>query len=163
MAPWLATLLTNTPPCANRLKLCNRLPGTAVDAAIAAGGSYRHPCLAGITFYMTEPTWGYERPDCIGNNALALFIDDIQRILDHYGQMQGAAETRLFQAQAAANKLLKAYETNARRTTAFHGQFIEIKSVSAMGSAPQWVPLFSPGLKQALKTLLDRSNDTPTH
>lgn len=112
---------------------------------------------------MTNQTWGYERPDCIGNNALALFIDDIQRILDHYAQLDGTPETRLFQAQAAANKLLQAYQKNARKTQAFNGQFIEIKAVVAGNSTAQWVPIFSSGLKQALKTLLEHSKNTPTH
>lgn len=112
---------------------------------------------------MNTPSWGYERPDCIGDHALALFIDDVQRVLDHYMQTSGAPETRVLQAQATANKLLKAYENNARKTTAFTGQSIEIKIVSTPLSEPQWVPLFSPGLKQALKTLLDRSQGTPTH
>lgn len=114
---------------------------------------------------MTTPSWGYERPDCVGNNALALFIDDIQRIVDHYSQQPGALETRLFQAQAAANKLLKAYEKNARKTTAFSGQYIEIKAVKTDPSATtqQWAPIFSSGLKLALKTLLQHSQNTPTH
>lgn len=112
---------------------------------------------------MSTPTWGYERPDCIGNNALALFIDDIQRVLDHYSQLPGAPEERLFQAQAAANKLLQAYQKNARKTKAFDGQYIEIKTVVTDKPQPQWVPIFSSGLKQAMKALLEHTRTTPTH
>lgn len=103
---------------------------------------------------MSTPTWGYERPDCVGNNALALFIDDIQRVLDHYTQVSGTPEERLFQAQAAANKLLQAYQKNARKTRAFDNQYLEIKTVTVGDAEPQWVPIFSSGLKQAMKALL---------
>jgi uncharacterized protein YfcZ (UPF0381/DUF406 family) len=112
---------------------------------------------------MTTPPWGYERPDCIGNHALALFIDDIQRVLDHYAQRPGSTEIQVFQAQAAANKLLQAYDKNARKTTAFKGQHIEIKVVDAGDGQSRWVPLFSEGLKRALKALLERSQSTPSH
>lgn len=113
---------------------------------------------------MTNSQWGYERPDCVGNNALALFIDDIQRVLDAHAATDGSTEARLFQVQADANQLLKGYATHARGTPAFKDQFITIRAVDASGQTPaQWLPLFSPGLKQALQTLLKRSQDTSSH
>ena len=68
---------------------------------------------------MTSSPWGYERPDCIGNHALALFIDDIQRVLDAYANTQGSTDARLFQVQAEANRLLQGYAEHARGTTVF--------------------------------------------
>lgn len=113
---------------------------------------------------MTTPPWGYQRPDCIGNHALALFIDDIQRVLDAHADTPGSPEARLFQVQADANRLLQGYAEHARGTSAFKGQFIEIRSVPASGRTPaQWLPIFSPGLKQALQALLKRSQNTPSH
>lgn len=111
---------------------------------------------------MTSSPWGYERPDCIGNHALALFIDDIQRILDAHADTQGNADAHLFQVQADANRLLQGYAEHARGTAAFKGQFITIRAIETSGQAPvQWVPLFSPELKKALQALLKRSQDTP--
>ena len=111
---------------------------------------------------MTDSPWGYERPDCVGTHALALFIDDIQRVLDAHALNSGDAS--LFQVQADANRLLQGYAEHARGTTAFKGQFITIRAIEASGPTPaQWVPLFSPGLKQALQALLKRSQETSSH
>ncbi|MGE4124648.1 MAG: hypothetical protein AB7E59_05225 [Pusillimonas sp.] len=113
---------------------------------------------------MTSSPWGYERPDCIGNHALALFIDDIQRVLDAYADTQGSTDARLFQVQAEANRLLQGYAEHARGTTVFKDQFITIRAVDASGHTPsQWVPLFSPGLKSALQALLKHSQNTTSH
>ena len=113
---------------------------------------------------MTSPKWGYERPDCAGDNALALFLDDIERVVEHYAGLDGIQlETRVFQAQAAANKLLGAYAKNARNTSAFAGQFIEIKSFINESGKTQFVPIFSGELKRALVKLLNRSNETTRH
>ncbi|KAA0911496.1 hypothetical protein [Pusillimonas sp. ANT_WB101] len=113
---------------------------------------------------MTTPQWGYERADCIGEHALALFLDDMERVVDHYATLDGEQiETRVFQAQAAANKLLKAYANNARKTTAFDGQFIDIKAFSDPSGKTQFVPIFSTGLKQKLMALLQRSDQTTRH
>lgn len=113
---------------------------------------------------MNQSPWGYQRPDCIGNHALALFIDDIQRVLDAHADTQGSPEARLFQVQADANRLLQGYAEHARATTAFKDQFIEIRAIQASGQTPaQWLPIFSPGLKQALQALLKRSQNTPSH
>ncbi|MDS1141997.1 hypothetical protein RE432_16260 [Pusillimonas sp. SM2304] len=113
---------------------------------------------------MTTRQWGYERADCSGDYALNLFLDDMEHLVDHYAAPSGEQlETRLFQAQAAANKLLQAYEKNARNTAAFTGQFIEIKSVVDAQDVLQFVPIFSSGLKQQLIKLLKRSNTATQH
>src|SRR5690606_18776335 len=113
---------------------------------------------------MTTRQWGYERPDCSGDYALNLLLDDMEHLVDHYAaQNTEQLETRLVQPQAAANKLLQAYEKNARNTTAFTGQFIEIKSVVDAQNVLQFVPIFSSGLKQQLVKLLKRSNATTQH
>lgn len=115
---------------------------------------------------MTTPNWGYERADCRGSFALSLFLDDMDNLITHYTDQAQAPEDRqtaLFQAQAAANKLLQAYEKNARNTTAFTHQFIEIKSIVDAQGNLQLVPIFSMGLKQHLVDLLKRTNETRLH
>ncbi|HUG59931.1 MAG TPA: hypothetical protein VL002_16990 [Candidimonas sp.] len=113
---------------------------------------------------MTTQQWGYERADCRGDFSLSLFLDDMDRLITHYtAQASEQPETVLFQAQAAANKLLQAYEKNARNTTAFSNQFIEIKSVVDAKDSLVLVPIFSSGLKQKLIELLKRSNQTSLH
>ena len=69
---------------------------------------------------MTSSPWGYERPDCIGNHALALFIDDIQRVLDAYADTQGSTDARLFQVQASqlAVRMLRHQRTVRQRREA---------------------------------------------
>jgi len=113
---------------------------------------------------MTTKQWGYERGDCRGSFALSLFLDDMDRLIEHYtGQAAEQPDAVLFQAQAAANKLVQAYEKNARNTTAFSNQFIEIKSVVDGKGTLLLVPIFSSGLKQKLVELLNRSNQTSLH
>ena len=113
---------------------------------------------------MTARPWGYERADCRGDFALSLFLDDIEYLIDHYAtQTGGQQEAQLFRAQAAANKLLQAYQKNARRTEAFNNQYIEIKSMIDGQGVTQLVPIFSSGLKQNLLRLLERSNKTTQH
>lgn len=113
---------------------------------------------------MTTKQWGYERADCRGSFALSLFLDDMDRLIEHYtGQADQQPEEVLFRAQAAANKLVQAYEKNARATTAFTSQFIQIKSLIDDKGALVLVPIFSAGLKQKLVDLLNRSNQNSIH
>ncbi|MGB3287993.1 MAG: hypothetical protein WBA83_01830 [Burkholderiaceae bacterium] len=113
---------------------------------------------------MTTRSWGYERADCRGDFALDLFLDDIEHLVDHYAaQTQEQLEARLFRAQAAANKLLQAYEKNARNTDAFTRQSIEIKCVTDERNRQQFVPIFSSGLKAQLVRLLNRTNQATRH
>ncbi len=113
---------------------------------------------------MTTRPWGYERADCRGDFALSLFLDDIEHLVDHYSaQADEQLEARLFRAQAAANKLLQAYEKNARKTDAFTHQFIEIKCIVDGQDKQQFVPIFSTGLKTQLVRLLNQTNQTTRH
>jgi len=112
---------------------------------------------------MTEIRWGYEQANCRGDYALSLFLDDIQRLLDHYEARDGQVELNLLDAQAAANKLIGAYQINARGTQAFERQSIEIRSIVNAQDRIQFVPIFSAGLKQNLLRLLKRSNQTNLH
>lgn len=112
----------------------------------------------------TTINWGYQRADCRGDFALSLFLDDMDRLVTHYAaQTEQQPEVNLFRAQAAANKLLKAYENNAKGTRAFVNQSIEIKSVVDASGVLLFVPIFSSGLKQRLIALLDRSNRVSVH
>ena len=111
-----------------------------------------------------EPiSWGYERADCRGSYALSLFLDDMERLVQHYAGLPGQTETNVFKAQAAANKLLQAYAINAKGTKAFDRQSIEIKAIVDQDQQLQFVPIFSAGLKEHLVKLLNRSNQTPLH
>lgn len=113
---------------------------------------------------MSTPQWGYERADCRGSYALSLFLDDMDKLITHYTDVAAERpDTVLFQAQAAANKLLQAYQKNARNTEAFTNQFIEIKSLINTQDQLQLVPIFSSGLKQKLVELLQKSNQTSLH
>ena len=109
-------------------------------------------------------TWGYEQPDCTGNNALGLFIDDLDYVIQHFVRAPGLqTEARVFQAQAAANTLVQEYRDRARKTQAFNGQYIEIRAVNMGNDTVQLLPVFSPGLKQALTTLLEKTRTTQPH
>lgn len=111
----------------------------------------------------------------MGDYALSLFLDDIDTLITHYTEVANSSatdsadsqshhpETTVFQAQVAANKLLKAYENNARKTNAFTNQHIDVKSIVDGNGALLLVPIFSTGLKQHLLRLLDRSNKTSLH
>lgn len=112
---------------------------------------------------MTTTNWGYERADCRGNFALSLFLDDMERVVKHYATQGADPETRLAQAQAAADKLLQAYQKNAKGTKAFTGQSIKIKSFVDESGSLAFVPIFSAELKQHLVDLLNRSNQTSIH
>lgn len=109
-------------------------------------------------------TWGYEQADCIGNNALGLFIDDLEYLIAHFTQAPNLhTEARIFQAQAAADTLVQHYATHARRTQAFQDQKVTIRAIDTGKSGVQLLPVFSAGLKKSLETLLAQSNATPIH
>ena len=113
---------------------------------------------------MTTRKWGYESPACSGSYALSLFLDDMDCVVEHYASnTDQPLETRLFQAQAAANKLLQAYDKNARNTTAFKQQFIEVKSTTDEHGKLVFVPIFSTGLKQQLVALLYKTDHSNQH
>jgi len=107
--------------------------------------------------------WGYARMDCRGDHALSLFLDDIERLLRHYASLDGQPEANRFQAQAAANTLIQAYDKNARGTQAFKNQSIEVRSFVNDRQCLEFVPIFSSGLKAKLVALLKRSNAAATH
>lgn len=126
---------------------------------------------------MTTPSWGYQRPDCSGDFAISLFLDDIDQLITHYTAItkqslangeqhptdQSTAESIVLQAQAAANKLLLAYQNNARKTDAFKHQHIQIKSVLTPEGSLVLLPIFSNGLKQHLIRLLKLTQKTSLH
>jgi hypothetical protein len=101
-----------------------------------------------------SPQWGYERKDCRGANALGLFIDDLQKVLDSHTGRVNASPAALYQAQADANELLRQYVNVEAAPAVFAGQSITLKTAGDGAGALQLVPLFSATLKQALITLL---------
>jgi len=112
---------------------------------------------------MTTAGWGYERADCRGDFALSLFLDDMDRLVRHYAAQNLHPDTRLVQAQAAANKLVRAYGENARGTQAFSDQSIQIKSFVDESGSLVLVPIFSAELKKHLVSLLNRSDPSTLH
>ncbi|MFC4274703.1 hypothetical protein [Achromobacter aloeverae] len=102
-----------------------------------------------------QPQWGYERPDCRGANALGLFIDDLQRVLDTHAGDIAAQPAQLYEAQAQANELVRRYAALDGAPAAFTGQSVNLRVARNSAGAVQLVPLFSASLKQALITLLN--------
>ncbi|WP_233235220.1 hypothetical protein [Bordetella sp. LUAb4] len=102
-----------------------------------------------------QPQWGYERPDCRGANALGLFIDDLQRVLDTYADDIAEQPARLYEAQAQANELVKRYAALKGVPAAFEGQSVNLRVARNSAGTVQLVPLFSAALKQALISLLN--------
>jgi len=98
--------------------------------------------------------WGFQRPDCRGANALGLFIDDLQRVLDGHESNVAKSPAALYQAQADTNALVRRYADLTNAPAVFAGQSITLRTAPADHGGVQLVPLFSPGLKQALVALL---------
>ncbi|WZB75023.1 hypothetical protein WJ972_34135 [Achromobacter insuavis] len=57
----------------------------------------------------TPWAWGWEQPQCRGQAALALFIDDLHRILQNYTAGRLAASATLADAQEQVDQLLARY------------------------------------------------------
>lgn len=104
--------------------------------------------------------WGYQRKDCRGANALGLFIDDLQKVLDRHTDSVNASEAALYAAQADTNQLLRHYVEAEAAPDVFPGQSVTLKTAVHGNGAVQLVPLFSTTLKQALITLLHAGRST---
>ncbi|ALM83712.1 hypothetical protein [Bordetella sp. N] len=102
-----------------------------------------------------QPQWGYERADCRGANALGLFIDDLQRVLDTHEADIAAQPAQLYEAQAQANELVRRYAALDGVPAAFSGQSVTLRAARNSAGTVQLVPLFSAALKQALISLLN--------
>lgn len=98
--------------------------------------------------------WGWEQPQCRGQAALALFIDDLHRILQAHTAGKLAASSTLADAQEHVNELLARYNEISAAPDIFLGQSVELKEGVDRSGVSHTVPIFSPRLKQSLVSML---------
>lgn len=98
--------------------------------------------------------WGWEQPQCRGQAALALFIDDLHRILQAHAAGKLADSSTLADAQEHVNELLARYNEIGAAPDIFLGQSVELKEGIDRSGVSHTVPIFSPRLKQSLVSML---------
>lgn len=102
-----------------------------------------------------EHGWGWQQP-AHGSAALALFIDDLHRVLQAHAARRLTGTAPLGAAQEQVNALLANYVERRRAPTIFDGQSVTLKEGTDRDGVSHIVPIFSPHLKQALVTMLGR-------
>lgn len=103
-----------------------------------------------------SPTWGWQQPDCRGQAALALFIDDLHRVLQAHAAQQLVAATPLAAAQDQVDALLANYIASGKAPDIFNGQTVTLKEGVDRDGVSHIVPIFSAHLKEALVAMLHR-------
>ena len=98
--------------------------------------------------------WGWQQPQCRGQAALALFIDDLHRILQAHAAGKLADSSTLADAQAQVNELLARYHEISAAPYIFQGQSVQLKEGIDRSGVSHTVPIFSPRLKQSLVSML---------
>lgn len=111
---------------------------------------------AGASHDHDDPAWGWQQPHCRGQAALALFIDDLHRILQAHATNRLAAVGDLNAVQQQVDMLLAHYVGQRAAPAIFNGQTVTLKEGVDREGVSHTVPLFSPHLKQALVALLGR-------
>lgn len=101
--------------------------------------------------------WGWEQPQCRGQAALALFIDDLHRILQAYAAGKLADSGTLADAQRNVNELLARYNEINAAPEIFLGQSVELKEGVDRNGVSHTIPIFSPRLKQSLVSMLGQA------
>ncbi|CUI46432.1 hypothetical protein [Achromobacter xylosoxidans] len=102
-------------------------------------------------------TWGWEQPQCRGQAALALFIDDLHRILQAHAAGQLAASSTLADAQEQVDQLLVRYNDIAAAPEIFLGQSVQLKEGVDRSGVSHTIPIFSSRLKQSLVAMLGQA------
>lgn len=102
----------------------------------------------------TPQGWGWEQPQCRGQVALTLFIDDLHRILQAHAVGQLAASTTLADAQEQVDRLLVRYNAIAAAPEIFLGQSAHLKEGIDRNGVSHTAPILSPRLKQSLVAML---------
>ena len=102
-------------------------------------------------------SWGWEQPQCRGQAALALFIDDLHRILQAHAAGKLADSSTLADAQRDVNELLARYNEIGAAPDIFLGQSVELKEGVDRNGVSHTVPIFSPRLKQSLVSMLGQA------
>ena len=87
-------------------------------------------------------SWGWEQPGCRGPAALALFIDDLHRILQEHAAGKLASCSTLADAQSQVDALLARYNDIARAPEVFQGQSVELKEGVDRSGVSHTVPIF---------------------
>jgi hypothetical protein len=105
----------------------------------------------------TPQGWGWEQPQCRGQAALALFIDDLHRILQAHAAGKLADSSTLAQAQRDVDELLARYNEIGAAPDIFRGQSVELKEGVDRNGVSHTVPIFSPRLKQSLVSMLGQA------
>lgn len=104
----------------------------------------------------TNQDWGWQQPSR-GQAALALFIDDLHRVLQaHAAQQLAGAVAPLAAAQEQVDALLARYIELRKAPDIFDGQSVTLKVGTDRDGVSHTVPIFSPRLKQALVAMLGR-------
>lgn len=102
------------------------------------------------------PRWGYERPDCRGDKALAFFLDDLNAVIERHARDAHTPES-MADAQRDADSLLAGYRAIASTQGLFDGASVTLHHARGEHGRAQLFPVFSPALKQRLVDLLARS------
>ncbi|GAB1578598.1 hypothetical protein [Bordetella petrii] len=103
-----------------------------------------------------DQDWGWQQPHCRGQAALALFIDDLHRVLQAHSAQRLAGPAPLAAAQEQVDALLERYVELRKAPDIFDGQSVTLKEGVDRDGVTHTVPIFSPHLKQALVAMLDR-------
>lgn len=98
--------------------------------------------------------WGWEQPQCRGQAALALFIDDLHRILQAHAAGKLADSSTLADAQGQVDELLARYNEINAAPDIFLGQSVELKEGVDRNGVSHTVPIFSARLKKSLVSML---------
>lgn len=99
--------------------------------------------------------WGWQQPGH-GQAALALFIDDLHRVLQAHAARRLAGPAPLTVAQEQVDALLARYVELRKAPDIFDGQSVTLKEGTDRDGVSHTVPIFSPHLKQALVAMLGR-------
>lgn len=99
--------------------------------------------------------WGWQQPSR-GQAALALFIDDLHRVLQAHAAQRLAGPAPLAVAQEQVDALLARYVELRKAPDIFEGQSVTLKEGTDREGVSHTVPIFSSRLKQALVAMLDR-------
>lgn len=102
-----------------------------------------------------EHGWGWQQP-AQGPAALALFIDDLHRVLQAHAARRLTGTAPLAAAQDQVDALLSHYVERRRAPQIFDGQSVTLKEGTDRDGVSHIVPIFSPALKQALVAMLGR-------
>jgi len=89
-----------------------------------------------------DQDWGWQQPHCHGQAALALFIDDLHRVLQAHAAQQLAVAAPLAAAQEQVDALLAHYVESRKAPDIFEGQSVTLKEGIDRDGVSHTVPIF---------------------